>query len=121
MTKINDIITDEDPVLYAETAVWCNENNAYIEEIEPEGDVRRFQVKAIPEPTIEEKNEAIRQQRQARFAAESDPLKFDYDEAVARSNGEASSDVVRKKFAWLEKKDQIREELPYMEAEDGTV
>lgn len=56
MTKINDIITDENDVFYAETAEWCNNNNAYIDEIEPEGDVRRFQVKAIPEPTEEERN-----------------------------------------------------------------
>lgn len=53
MTKINDIITDENGKLYAETAIWCNENNAMLEEIEPENGKRRFQVKAIPEPTAE--------------------------------------------------------------------
>lgn len=60
MTKINDIITNEDGKLYAETAVWCNENNATLEEIEPENGKRRFQVKVIPELTIEEKQNQIR-------------------------------------------------------------
>lgn len=68
-----------------------------------------------PEEPIEHKNEQIRQQRQARYVAESDPLKLDYDEAVARSNGDGSSEVIQKKLAWLEKKDQIRAELPYIE------
>lgn len=39
-----------------EAAVWCNEGGvAYIDEIEPtqEG-VRRFQIVAVPEPTLEE-------------------------------------------------------------------
>lgn len=63
-----------------------------------------------PQATIEHKNEQIRLQRQARFVAESDPLKLDYDEAVAR--GEETAE--EKKQAWLNKKDQIREELPYI-------
>lgn len=58
MTKINDIITDEIGSVYAETAIWCNENNAMLEEIEPEGDVRRFKVVPIPEPTEEELKKA---------------------------------------------------------------
>lgn len=63
MTQINDIITNEDAKLYAETAIWCNQNNAVLEEIEPENGKRRFQVKAIPEPTIEEKQFKVRQIR----------------------------------------------------------
>ena len=54
MTKINDIITDEDSAFYAETAIWCNENNAVLQEIEPAENHRRFKVVAIPEPTAEE-------------------------------------------------------------------
>lgn len=60
MTQINDIITDEDGRLYAETAIWCNENGAALEEIEPKDGKRRFQVRATPEPTIEEKQNQIR-------------------------------------------------------------
>ena len=33
-----------------EVAIWCNDNNAYIEEIEPVDGHRRFQIVAIPEP-----------------------------------------------------------------------
>lgn len=38
-----------------EAAVWCNQNNAYIEELEPQGGTRRFQIRAVPEPTEKEK------------------------------------------------------------------
>lgn len=47
-------IDDED---YSNKAKWCNENNAFIEEIEPdENGVRQFQIKEIvvPEKTAEE-------------------------------------------------------------------
>lgn len=57
MTQINDIITDEIGSVYAETATWCNENNAMLEEIEPEGNIRRFKVVPVPEETEEEKRE----------------------------------------------------------------
>ena len=60
MTQIGDIITNEDGKLYADTAIWCNENHAVLEEIESENGRRRFQVKVIPEPTIEEKQNQIR-------------------------------------------------------------
>lgn len=56
MTKINDIITSEDGKLYAETAIWCNENNAMLEEIEAKDGVRRFKVVPVPAPTEEEQN-----------------------------------------------------------------
>lgn len=111
MTQIGDIITNENPEIYTGTAIWCNENNAVLTELEPEGSIRRFQVVAIPEPTSEERNEQIRLERQFRFTNEADPLKFDYDEAVAR--GEISQ--YEKKELWLAKKDQIRKELPYVE------
>lgn len=54
MTRIDDIITDEISSVYAETAVWCNENKAVLQEIDPVGNHRRFKVVAIPEPTAEE-------------------------------------------------------------------
>ena len=57
MTKINDIITDENGKLYADAAAWCNENGAVLEEIEPENGVRRFKIVSVPEETDEEKRE----------------------------------------------------------------
>ena len=66
-----------------------------------------------PEKTIEELNEDIRRQRQARYEAESDPLRLDYDEALAREQGNAEE----LKQEWLASKDKIREELPYIVGE----
>lgn len=38
-----------------EAAVWCNAGGeTYIKEIEPKGDIRRFQIVAVPAPTLDE-------------------------------------------------------------------
>ena len=60
---------------------------------------------------IEVKNEQIRQQRQARYIAEADPLRLDWDESSARGEEQAEE----KKQLWLAKKDEIRNDLPYIE------
>lgn len=62
-------------------------------------------------PTLQEKNEEIRQQRQYRFYLDADPIKYDYEEALARGD----SNVEELKAQWLAQKDKIREELPYLE------
>ena len=62
---------------------------------------------------VEYQNEQIRQQRQARYESESDPLRLDYDEALAREQDNAE----QLKQDWLASKDKIREELPYIEEE----
>lgn len=59
---------------------------------------------------VDYKNEQIRQQRQSRFVTESDPLYLDYVEAQARGD----ETVDEKKQLWLDKKDEIRAELPYV-------
>ena len=38
------------------SAVWCNNNNAYIEEVEK----GVYEIKAIPEPTIEDKEKNVK-------------------------------------------------------------
>ena len=58
-------------------------------------------------------HEEIRRERQIRFVNEADPIRYDYDEALAR--GEPTAE--EKKRAWLDKKDEIRAELPYPEEE----
>lgn len=63
-----------------------------------------------PEESIEEKNEKIREERQERYVVESDPLRLDYDEALARGQDNAEE----LKEQWLASKDKIREELPYI-------
>ena len=60
---------------------------------------------------VEYQNEQIRAERQARYEQESDPLRLDYDEALARG----SEDAEQLKQDWLASKDKIREELPYIE------
>lgn len=60
---------------------------------------------------VDYQNEQIRQQRQQRYEVESDPLRLDYDEALAR--GEETAEQLRQD--WLASKDKIREELPYVE------
>lgn len=68
--------------------------------------------------TDAEKNEAVRAAREARFIAEADTLKMDYDEAFARY-GVEDERTVTAKAAWLAKKDEIREALPYIIAEES--
>ena len=63
---------------------------------------------------IDARNEEIRQQRQARYEVESDPLRMDYDEALAREQDNAEE----LKQQWLASKDKIREELPYIVEEN---
>lgn len=50
--EIGQIFEKEYPPAVAD---WCNENGkAYVEEIEPINNVRRFQIVAVPEPTADE-------------------------------------------------------------------
>ena len=65
------------------------------------------------ENIINAKNEQIRKQRQARYVVESDPIRLDYDEALAREQDNAE----QLKQDWLRSKDRIREELPYIVGE----
>ena len=55
--KIGDIVYENE---YTEAVEWCDENNATMEEIEPDEKGRRFQIVAIPEhiPTWEEIDKA---------------------------------------------------------------
>ena len=63
---------------------------------------------------VEYQNEQIRQQRQQRYEQESDPIRLDYDEALAR--GEETAETLKQE--WLASKDKIREELPYVEGDN---
>lgn len=89
---------------YADLAVYCNENNCHIED---KGDY----LEAVENPPYVPTKEDIRAERQAHFIAEADPIKYDYEESLAR--GDASAEEL--KTAWLAKKDEIREALPYPE------
>ena len=79
-------------------------------EVEQSYDGKWYLKGYVPEETIAEKNERIRAERQERYIAESDPLRLDYDEALARGQDNAEE----LKEQWLASKDKIREELPYI-------
>lgn len=71
-----------------EVAIWCGENNAYVEEIEPTAEgVRRFQIVGVPEPTAEEleaqalaQAKAERAEAVSKITVEVDGMTFDGDE-----------------------------------------
>lgn len=62
---IGQIFENEYPT---EAAAWCNENNAFIEEIKPRDGIRRFQVVAVPEPTDDELASQVRAERDMKIA-----------------------------------------------------
>lgn len=63
--EIDQIFIGEYP---PEAAEFCNNSgNCYIEEIEPDGEHRRFQIVAIPEPTLEELKEAKLSELNSKF------------------------------------------------------
>lgn len=70
-----------------------------------------------PVQPVDEYNEQVRQTRQQLFTEQSDPLKFEYEECVARY-GETDERTIKAKNIWLAKKDEIRENNPYRESVD---
>lgn len=69
-----------------------------------------------PEKPASMQNEAIRATREQLYIQTSDKLKADYDEAVARG----AENAEELKTAWLESKDKIRAENPYIVEEVST-
>lgn len=74
-----------DSIYPPEAAQWCNKNNSYIEEIEPVNGVRRFQIKAIQEPTAEEKNAKIQAQltNAVQHVLDNEAQKLNYDSCLS--------------------------------------
>lgn len=98
-------------------ALGSNPPKDYIEmDVEQAYDGNWYVEGYAPQPSIEYQNEQIRQQRQQRYTEESDPIRLDYDEALAR--GEETAEQLKQD--WLSSKDKIREELPYIvDSENG--
>ena len=84
-------------------------------DVEQAYDGNWYLIDYVPEPSIEYQNEQIRQQRQARYVVESDPIRLDYDEALARE--EETAETLKQE--WLASKDKIRKELPYIDDEES--
>ena len=60
-----------------EAAIWCNENNAFITELESENDTRIFQIQEVPSPTLEEvKNIKIAEFKTTRDTLEEAPIEY---------------------------------------------
>ena len=82
-----------------EVAIWCNQQgNCYIEEIDALDGKRRFQIKAIPEPTPEEIEaqeladaKAERAEAVSKIIVEVDGMKFDGDETAQTRMGRTIS------------------------------
>lgn len=65
MFEIGQVFEREYP---PEAAVFCDSRgDCYIEEIEPQNGVRRFQIVAVPEPTDEELAERVRRERDGKI------------------------------------------------------
>lgn len=81
-----------------EAALWCNENNHYIVELDPIDGVRQFQIQLIPSPQLQEvKERKIEQLKQERNNREEAPVEYkeklwDFDaDSRARINAAASA------------------------------
>lgn len=102
--KINDIF---DLNLYDEAYEFIKKNNNLT--IEDLGNKQYKIVELLP-ISIQEQNKLIQQKRESLYQQISDKLKLDYDEAVARN----SDNIEELKQKWLESKDKIRNENPYI-------
>lgn len=71
---------------------------------------KTYQIIKISELSIQDKNNYISSKRELLYQQISDKLKYDYDEAVARN----ADNVEELKQKWLESKDKIRNENPYI-------
>ncbi len=107
--KIKKSEIEEKQEEYSQVAEWCNLSGKYtIQEIDDE-----YCVVKLPEPTIDELNDEIKKRRQNLYIEQADPIKFDYDENRARY-GEEDERTIEAKQNWLTKKDEIREDNPYI-------
>ena len=107
--KIKKSDIEEKQEEYSNVAQWCDETQQYtIQEIADE-----YCVVKIPEQTIDERNSQISQTRQYLFTQYADPIKFDYEENRARY-GEDDERTITSKQNWLNKKDEIRTNNPYV-------
>lgn len=85
-----------------EAAMWCNQQgDCYIEEIDALDGKRRFQIRAIPEPTPEEieaqelaKAKSERAEAVSKIIVEVDGMKFDGDETAQTRMGRTISAAI---------------------------
>jgi hypothetical protein len=110
--EIGMIFTEEH---YADAYGFVTEHQGcFIREIDPIDGVRYFKIEAVPEPTVEEKNETIRQTRAKLYAELVDPLHAQKDKDIIM--GEWSEEREQAYITEVKRLTiKIREENPYIE------
>lgn len=94
-----------------EASIWCNQNNAYIEEI---GE-RRYEIKAIPEPTPPTHDEQSEKRRFA-YIAESDPISAHISYLQRKEQTpEIVAEIAQLEAEQEEIRNAIKERFPYYE------
>ena len=92
-----------------EAADWCNSNGAYIEELEQEGETRRFQIKEVPGPSDEEK-------AQTEYASLRDKLKETDYIVIKIAEGSATTEEYSEQLAnrktWRTRVQELEELYP---------
>ena len=92
-----------------EAADWCNSNGAYIEELEQEGETRKFQIKEVPEPSDEEK-------AQVEYASLRDKLKETDYIVIKIAEGSATTEEYAEQLAnrkaWRTRVQELEELYP---------
>lgn len=99
---------------YEEAYAYAVANNCNIEEIEQKDGVRRYQIVEIPQPTVEERNEAIRATREDLYIKTVDVLHAQRQKDIIM--GEWSEEKESEYIAKVkERVAKIKEENPYVE------
>lgn len=98
----------ENHKLIVENQVIAKEKGLPLVDVEMAWDGSFWEIGYVPEKPAPTKAE-IRILRQTRYVSEADPIRYDYDEALAR--GEETAEELKQE--WLAKKDEIRADLPY--------
>lgn len=98
-----------DGIYPPEAANWCNQNNAYIEEISE----RRYEIKEVP-PAPAPTKEEIRKMREAAYIAETDRIQTHIDRL---KDGEQTPEIVAEIEALRIERDEkiaaIKARYPY--------
>lgn len=80
---------------YTNKANWCNENNCYIEEIEPKEDgTRQFQIKARQEKTLDELKEEKHAQLKAVMQARRNAIQVEFEGDTFDANESAQENMI---------------------------
>lgn len=102
-----------DGVYPPEAAIWCNANNAFIEEIEE----RKYEIKAVPEPPAPSK-EYQSKQREIAYVAEVDGITAHIDRLKDKEQTPEIIDEIEQLKAERDAKvAEIKARYPYPEGE----